>query len=153
MSSFDEKYCLDQFQKLLAIDSTTGQFREIQTYAETEIAHLGFVPQTAHKGGVLADLGGEGDPLAVTAHLDDIGLMVRHINGDGTLNVCPVVESTASSFRNVSRHLSALKTGIFRSPLPSFRDLFPTGKRIPQSSKKRKTCPRPCRCARRPGMV
>ena len=38
----------------------------------------------------LPDLGGEGNPLVITAHLDDIGLMVRRINTDGTLNVCPV---------------------------------------------------------------
>jgi putative aminopeptidase FrvX len=43
-----------------------------------------------HKGGVIARLGEGGDPVAVTAHLDDIGLMVRHVNADGTLNVCPV---------------------------------------------------------------
>ncbi|MBQ6021830.1 MAG: hypothetical protein IJL25_02745 [Clostridia bacterium] len=33
---------------------------------------------------MIADAGGEGDALAVTAHLDDIGLMVRHVNADGT---------------------------------------------------------------------
>ena len=51
---------------------------------------LGFSYHRLHKGGVIADLGGEGDALAVTAHVDDIGLMVRHLNADGTLNVCPV---------------------------------------------------------------
>ena len=30
MSCFDQKYCIDTFQALLNIDSTTGQFREIQ---------------------------------------------------------------------------------------------------------------------------
>ena len=90
MNSFDEQYCLDQFQKLLAIDSTTGQFREIQDYIVGEVTHLGFPMEVTHKGGVIADLGGEGDPLVVTAHLDDIGLMVRKVNSDGTLNVCSV---------------------------------------------------------------
>ena len=90
MSSFDEAYCLDQFQKLLAIDSTTGQFREIQNYVIGEIQRLGFPMEVTHKGGVIADLGGEGNDLVITAHLDDIGLMVRRINADGTLNVCRV---------------------------------------------------------------
>ena len=90
MSSFDEKYCLDQFQKLLAIDSTTGQYREIQNYVCEEIVRLGFPMEVTHKGGVIADLGGEGNDLVITAHLDDIGLMVRRINADGTLNVCRV---------------------------------------------------------------
>lgn len=90
MDHFDEKYVLDTFQSLLAIDSTTGQFREIQDWTVREIERLGYMPVVTHKGGVLADLGGAGDPLVVTAHLDDIGLMVRKINADGTLNVCSV---------------------------------------------------------------
>ncbi len=87
---FDEKYCLDTFERLLAADSTTGQYEEVQALACQILDELGYPYQTTHKGGVIADLGGEGDPLVVNAHLDDIGLMVRHINVDGTLNVCPV---------------------------------------------------------------
>lgn len=90
MTNFDENYVIDTFKSLLAIDSTTGQFREIQNWTISEIERLGFRYIVTHKGGVLADLGGKGDPLVLTAHLDDIGLMVRHINADGTLNVCPV---------------------------------------------------------------
>ena len=90
MSCFDESYTLDTFQELLSVDSTTGQFRAIQEKTAELIRSLGFEPSFTHKGGVLADLGGEGNPLVITAHLDDIGLMVRHINADGTLNVCSV---------------------------------------------------------------
>ena len=90
MYGFNEKRCLETFQKLLAVDSTTGQYRAIEEWTAKKITGLGFTPVKTHKGGVLADLGGEGNPLVVTAHLDDIGLMVRHINADGTLNVCPV---------------------------------------------------------------
>ena len=90
MSYFDESYTLDVFQQLLSVDSTTGQFRAIQEKTADLIRALGFKPVFTHKGGVLADLGGEGNPLVITAHLDDIGLMVRRINPDGTLNVCPV---------------------------------------------------------------
>ena len=90
MRHFDENYVVNAFQALLAIDSTTGQFRAAQDWTIEEIKRLGFTPQVTHKGGVIADLGGEGDPLVISAHLDDIGLMVRKINADGTLNVCSV---------------------------------------------------------------
>ena len=90
MSGFDEQYCLDTFQKLLGADSTTGQFREVQELTIREIEALGYTATVTHKGGVIADLGGEGNPLVISAHLDDIGLMVRHVNADGTLNVCAV---------------------------------------------------------------
>ncbi|MBP3729003.1 MAG: M42 family metallopeptidase [Lachnospiraceae bacterium] len=87
---FDEKYCLSVFERLLAADSTTGQYEEVQQVLCGILEEQGYPCQITHKGGVIADLGGEGNPLVVTAHLDDIGLMVRHVNADGTLNVCPV---------------------------------------------------------------
>lgn len=90
MKKFDEKYVLEQFENLLAIDSTTGQFRDVQNYIVKIAKKMGFKYFETHKGGVIVDLGGKGNDLVLTAHLDDIGLMVRRINTDGTLNVCPV---------------------------------------------------------------
>ena len=87
---FDEAYCLEVFERLLRADSTTGQYEEVQQVCCDILDELGYSYTLTHKGGVIADLGGEGNTLAVTAHLDDIGLMVRHINADGTLNVCHV---------------------------------------------------------------
>ena len=90
MKKMNENEFLKEFQDLLAIDSTTGQFREIHNYMVNKIKDLGYECIETRKGGVLACLGGEGEPLVITAHLDDIGLMVRHIKKDGTLMVCPV---------------------------------------------------------------
>lgn len=88
--SFNEERCIDYFKQLLAVDSTTGQYEEIQTLLCRILDDMGYPYQTLKKGGVIADLGGAGNAIAVTAHLDDIGLMVRHINADGSLNVCAV---------------------------------------------------------------
>lgn len=90
MSGFDRAYCIETFKELLSVDSTTGQYRQIQELLCSMLDRMGYPYQVTRKGGVIADLGGEGNALAVTVHLDDIGLMVRHINADGTLNVCPV---------------------------------------------------------------
>ena len=90
MHTFDEKSCLGYFGEMISIDSTTSQFREIQDWLCGKLDKMGFPYQVTRKGGVIAELGGEGSPLCVTAHLDDIGLMVRKINPDGSLNVCPV---------------------------------------------------------------
>ena len=90
MFAFDEKYCLEAFERLIKVDSTTGQYEEIQALTCKMLDELGYSYTVTHKGGVIADLGGEGNALCVTAHLDDIGLMVRKINADGTLNVCMV---------------------------------------------------------------
>lgn len=90
MYHLDESYCMEQFKNLLEIDSTTGLFRQIQEYLAGEASRLGYGVLRPHKGGLIADLGGEGDGLVITAHVDDIGLMVRHIQADGTLKVCRV---------------------------------------------------------------
>ena len=87
---FDVDACLDVFSQLLAVDSTTGQYEALQKRLCDMLDEMGYAYHVTHKGGVVADLGGTGNALCVAAHLDDVGLMVRHVNGDGTLNVCPV---------------------------------------------------------------
>lgn len=88
--AFNEKYLIESFCRLVNVDSTTGKCDDIEKLVVKMLDELGYKPYLTHKGGVLLDLGGEGNSLVVTAHLDDIGLMVRHINNDGTLKVCPV---------------------------------------------------------------
>ena len=90
MFRFDEEYCLDTFRRLLDADSTTGMYEKAEEAAASILEELEVPYRRTRKGGIIADLGGEGDTLCVTAHLDDIGLMVRSINLDGTLKVCPV---------------------------------------------------------------
>lgn len=87
---FDEEYCLEIFERLAAVDSTTGQYEEIQKLVCQILDEIGASYQITRKGGVIAPLGEGGDPAVVTAHLDDLGLMVRHVNSDGTLKVCPI---------------------------------------------------------------
>ncbi|MBQ1684552.1 MAG: osmoprotectant NAGGN system M42 family peptidase, partial [Clostridia bacterium] len=74
MFRFDESYCINTFRELLSADSTTGQYEEVQRVLTTMLDELGYPYEVTHKGGVIADLGGAGNPLLVSAHLDDIGL-------------------------------------------------------------------------------
>ena len=86
----DERFCLETLQRLLETDSTTGQHAQIEALVSGMLAEMGLPVYRLHKGGLISEIGGEGHPIVVTAHLDTIGLMVRHLNADGTLNVCPV---------------------------------------------------------------
>ncbi len=86
----NEKRFYAELEKELSIDSVTGQYHELQDYLVKEIEALGFKAETLHKGGIIVNAGGKGNPLLVTAHGDTIGLMVRHINDDGTIKVCKV---------------------------------------------------------------
>lgn len=90
MYRLDEKYCIETFKSLLAIDSTTGKYDDIQACLKTIAEGLGFSAYECRKGGLVVDLGGEGHAVAVTAHVDDIGLFVRKVNDDGTLKATRV---------------------------------------------------------------
>ena len=83
-------YMIEQLKNLLAIDSTTGQFAPMEAYLMEEASRLGYAPTQLEKGGVTVPLGGSGNGLVITAHVDDIGLMVRYVNPDGTIRVCNV---------------------------------------------------------------
>ena len=120
---FDEKYFLKEFKTLLDIDSVTGQYHELQDYLVKEIKALGFETKTLKKGGVLVDLGGEGEGRVISAHADTIGLMVRHINSDGTIKVCNVggLHAHNSDSENIRIHTRSGKiiTGALQRKLSS----------------------------------
>lgn len=90
MNTAYREYMLQQLKNLLAIDSTTGHYGPIEDYLAAESAALGYAPTRLRKGGVMVDLGGEGDGLVLSAHADDIGFMVRYVNPDGKIRVCRV---------------------------------------------------------------
>jgi len=77
-------------RELMAIDSTTGFFPEMDAYLLAEAKRMGFEAVQLNKGGVRIELGGEGNPVTIASHVDAIGLMVRRINADGTLAVIKV---------------------------------------------------------------
>ena len=120
-STFDEKYTLETFKKLVDVDSTTSKCDDIQKLVLAMVSELGYKSCVLHKGGVIVDLGGEGNPLVVTAHLDDIGLMVRHINSDGSLKVVTIgglypTYSVTENVRVYTRDGKVFTGTICRSP-------------------------------------
>ncbi len=89
-NTLNEKRYLKELEKEMSIDSVTGQYHELQDYLKKEVEDMGFATKELHKGGLLIEAGGEGNPLLITAHGDTIGMMVRHINDDGTVKVYKV---------------------------------------------------------------
>lgn len=83
-------YILEQTQKLLAIDSPSGFTGAVTDYLMEEYRRLGYSPQKTVKGGVLADLGGDGNALMLLAHVDTLGAMVAEIKSDGRLRLTPI---------------------------------------------------------------
>ena len=78
---------LDYAKELISIDSPTGFTARATEYAVDILKKLGFDPSVTRKGSVVADLGGEGDPLVLTAHLDTLGGIVCEIKSNGRLRI------------------------------------------------------------------
>ena len=78
-------YALEYIQKLLSIPSPTGFTRAATDYLMETLQNMGFSPVRALKGGVSCELGGEGNGLLLSAHVDTLGAMVRSVKGNGRI--------------------------------------------------------------------
>ena len=81
------KLAVKQIENLISIDSPTGYHYKVVEYLQKELTEMGFKVRTLRKGGVIADLGGEGNPLMMMAHVDTLGAFVHYIKGNGHLAI------------------------------------------------------------------
>ena len=81
------EFAWEQTEKLLAIDSPTGFTEKAADFVKNAFEKLGFSAKLTEKGGVLVNLGGEGDGLMLAAHADTLGGMVAEIKGNGRLRL------------------------------------------------------------------
>ena len=80
-------FAWEQAETILNIDSPTGYTAEAAAWVKAAFEKLGFAATITTKGGVLADLGGEGEGLLLAAHADTLGGMVAQIKGNGRLKI------------------------------------------------------------------
>lgn len=83
-------YVIEQLENLLAIDSPSGFTGKVTDYLVEEYARLGYNAAKTKKGGVLVELGGEGNAILTMAHVDTLGAMVAEILGNGNLRLTKV---------------------------------------------------------------
>lgn len=81
------EYAVEQIGKLISIDSPTGYHYNVSEYLVKELTAMGFPVRTLRKGGVIANLGGEGNPIMLMAHVDTLGAFVHYIKGNGRLAI------------------------------------------------------------------
>ena len=86
----DNAYIFEQTEKLLAIDSPTGFTANCAEYVKNEFKAIGFDAELTTKGCVLCELGGEGNPIVLTAHMDTLGGIVKEIKPNGRLRISNV---------------------------------------------------------------
>ena len=78
-------YILEQLTTLTSIPSPSGYTQRITEHVLGKLRDLGYQPECSNKGNVLVTLGGSGNPLVLSAHLDTLGAMVRKIKDNGRL--------------------------------------------------------------------
>ncbi len=77
---------------IFLVDSPTGFSHRIDEVILNKLKELGYNATLTNKGNVALFIEGrdKSKTVATSAHVDTLGLMVRSINGDGTLNVTNV---------------------------------------------------------------
>ena len=80
-----QDYMLEMLRRLMAVPSPTGMTRACAEKTMEELSALGYAPVMTRKGTVLCELGGEGHPLLLAAHLDTLGMVVRAVKPNGCL--------------------------------------------------------------------
>jgi putative aminopeptidase FrvX len=78
---------INELEKIISIDSPTGFTKTAAQYSIERLKALGYSPEMTNKGCVLCCLGGEGDPVVFSAHLDTLGGMVAEVKGNGRLRL------------------------------------------------------------------
>ena len=83
------EYAWNQTSEILAIDSPSGFTQKAAQWTKKAFESLGCRAITTEKGGVLVDLGGQGqgNGLLLAAHLDTLGGMIAQIKGNGRLRL------------------------------------------------------------------
>lgn len=81
------EFILDELKTLMSIDSPSGFTRRAAEYTMEELSKLGYKPEMTKKGCVLCCLGGEGDPVVFSSHLDTLGGMVASVKSNGRLKL------------------------------------------------------------------
>lgn len=82
------EYFAEVLANLLSIHSPLGYHEEIIPFMDNELRAMGYHPKHFTRGGLSVTLG-EGKHVAISCHLDEIGLSVRYIKENGRMTLSP----------------------------------------------------------------
>ncbi len=88
----NQEYLKDLAYRIFGCDSPSGYSQQIDKLLLEELKAIGYEGKLTNKGNVVVQIKGKDSSkkVATSAHVDTLGLMVRSINSDGTLNVTNV---------------------------------------------------------------
>ena len=116
-------------EQIINIDSPTGYCNKVINYLETVVKDLGFNYTKNQKGNLIVDVEGKSNyTIGLSAHVDTLGLMVRSINGDGTLKFTtlggPLLNTYNAEYCKVYTREGKVYTGTILSTSPAVH-VFP----------------------------
>ncbi len=86
---FKQEEVLSLLVELLKINSPTGYTKDVIDFLDEKVKDIGYETERTPKGNLMVTVKGEDTSTTrgLSAHVDTLGLMVRSINTDGTLNL------------------------------------------------------------------
>jgi putative aminopeptidase FrvX len=116
-------------EQIISIDSPTGYCSKVINYLETVVKELGFNYTKNQKGNLIVSVEGKSDyTIGLSAHVDTLGLMVRSINGDGTLKFTtlggPLLNTYNAEYCKIYTREGKIYTGTILSTSPAVH-VFP----------------------------
>ncbi|MFP4462060.1 MAG: M42 family metallopeptidase [Thermotogota bacterium] len=77
-------------KQLCSIPSPTGFTKVIEDHLKVLFMEMGYPVYQTKKGSVRVNIGGEGNPLLLSAHIDTLGAMVKAIKDNGRLRITKI---------------------------------------------------------------
>lgn len=121
---FDKIYFYKIIKELLEIDSPTGFTTNAINKVKDYALELGYDFSTTKKGNGLIKINNNSEKtIGLTAHIDTLGLMVRSINKDGTLEVvtlgAPIIPTLDGEYCKIITRDNKVFTGTILSKSPA----------------------------------
>jgi putative aminopeptidase FrvX len=83
-------YSCQKIVELCKIPSPSGFTKSVITALMKEISQFGYKTKETNKGSLLVELGGNGNPLILAAHVDTLGGMVRAVKSNGRIRLTKI---------------------------------------------------------------
>lgn len=80
----------DNIKKLCSIPSPTGFTQVIEDYLNEMFKEMGYAVYQTKKGSIRVTLGGEKNPLLLSAHIDTLGAMVKAVKDNGRIRITKI---------------------------------------------------------------
>lgn len=115
---------IDLLEKLTSIPSPSGYTNNLTNYLKDYLTSLGYHPFQNQKGNLFVKVEGKNNyTLALSAHIDTLGLMVRSITSDGKIMFTPIGSPILNTYDGEYCHIhtrdNKVYTGTILSTSPS----------------------------------